>query len=379
MRSVAPWSTVMARHGQCGDRVLERLVRRDPAHREPDGARSGVTAQGTCVGRHVLSHRGRRRHDRSGGKARLGQVGLVVRRIGDGKRRPWREHGQVLSGALLAEGEMVVPRRHELRWGDVVVVHDQRLGPARQPGGHERGGGELIDDDVATVGLVGVGDGRKGLVRRLVLHDVDEDVGFEAPAARRVSQPQRVPADRVAAVKHGDEVVDPAHVAGVAAEMPNRSSPPVPAGNGVTSTNPLRSSRSSQVSRWRAALSTMSCDVGALPRKGAEGLGNDHDGRAACERTVRLGEQRQDRVQRQPVHHAAQHQAAERRGGSLRQVFADLADRDVTAALEGPQRHTASGLDAGGRHAALRERADERTLTTIRMQDLASGGPCRDE
>ena len=36
---------VLARDGQSGDRVLERLVRGDPADHEPNGTRSGITAR----------------------------------------------------------------------------------------------------------------------------------------------------------------------------------------------------------------------------------------------------------------------------------------------------------------------------------------------
>ena len=95
-----------------------------------------------------------------------------------------------------------------------MVVDDQCLTATGKPWRHQRRRGELIDDDVAALCLFGVGERGQRRVAGLVLDDVHEDVRLDAAAARGVAEAQRVPADRVATVEHGDEVVNSAHVVG---------------------------------------------------------------------------------------------------------------------------------------------------------------------
>ena len=173
---------------------------------------------------------------------------------------------------------MVVPRRHQLGRRDVVVVHDQRLGPAGQPRRHGRRGGELVHDDVARLRHVGVGEDGHRLVRGVVVDGVDEDLRAEAAGPGGVAQAQGVPAHGVAAVQDGDEVVDAAHE-GAAADRAKRRSCPVPSGSGATSTNPARSSSSSQVASCSGRPSTRSWAAASRALDGRHGLG-DHDERA---------------------------------------------------------------------------------------------------
>ena len=98
----------------------------------------------------------RRGDDGRGGEAGRGQVRLVVFRVGDRQGGPRCEQTQVALGPQLPQGQVVVPGRHELRRGDVVVVDHQGLGPGGQPRCHRRGGGELVDDDVARLRQLGV-------------------------------------------------------------------------------------------------------------------------------------------------------------------------------------------------------------------------------
>ena len=178
-----------------------------------------------------------------------------------------RQQAQVPLGAQLTQGEMVVPGRHQVGRRDVVVVDDEGLGPAGEPGRHGRRGGELVHDDVAPLGDHGVVEHGNGLPLRVRVDRVDVDLGAEATGTGGVTQAQGVPPDRVATVQDRDEVVDAAHE-GVAATSANRPSGTPPSGRGPTSTKPARSSSSSQVEAWRGRPSSRSrATASASPRR----------------------------------------------------------------------------------------------------------------
>jgi len=69
----------------------------------------------------------------------------------------------------------------------------------------------VVHHHVTAPGARLVVRGREGLVRRLILDEVDVDVGGHTPGTCDVTQPERVPPDGVAAVKEGDEVVNARH------------------------------------------------------------------------------------------------------------------------------------------------------------------------
>ena len=72
-------------------------------------------------------------------------------------------------------------------------------------------GSELVDDDVAGLGLVRIGDRQLGLVRRLGIDHLDVDPRGETAGGEQVPQTTGMTPDRVAAVQHGYELVHPAH------------------------------------------------------------------------------------------------------------------------------------------------------------------------
>ena len=119
--------------------------------------------------------------------------------------------GELTGGPDLVAGQVVVPGREQRCRRDVVVIDDQRLGPGAQPLGEVRGGGELVDEDVAGSGLGGVRTGGPGERRRLGVLELDVDGGLDAPRRQLGPDPEGVLADGVAPVEHGDELVDGAH------------------------------------------------------------------------------------------------------------------------------------------------------------------------
>ena len=74
-----------------------------------------------------------------------------------------------------------------------------------------RRGGELVDEDVPALGLLGVAGERARLGRRLGVDHLDVDLRADAASGHDLAQAQRVAADGVAAVQHRDELVDAAH------------------------------------------------------------------------------------------------------------------------------------------------------------------------
>ena len=174
-----------------GDRALERLVGGHPADGQPARAPTGRRRRGRCRAAVHGGHGGvesRRGWDhRRGGEPHLGQVRLVVGGVGDGQGGARRQQAQVTLGTQLPESEMVVPRRHQLGRRDVVVVDDERLGPSGQPGCHGRGRGELVDDDVAPLGRLRVGEHGNRLPRCLGVDRVDVDLRAEPTRPRGVA------------------------------------------------------------------------------------------------------------------------------------------------------------------------------------------------
>ena len=112
---------------------------------------------------------------------------LVVARVRHRQRGPRRQDLEVALGAGLPQRQVVIPWFHQLRRRDVVVVHDQRLAAAGEPGRHRGGGGELVDDDVTRFGQLPVGQDGQGVLGGFVLDDVDEDVRAEASGSGRIS------------------------------------------------------------------------------------------------------------------------------------------------------------------------------------------------
>ena len=107
--------------------MLERLVGRNPADGEPAGAGGrpappGIGADSGALWRgRGLAQRRRGGNNRRGGKARLGQVGLgCTPSPGDGEGGSGREQQQIVLRPGLSQRQVVVPRSHELRRGDVV-------------------------------------------------------------------------------------------------------------------------------------------------------------------------------------------------------------------------------------------------------------------
>ena len=245
------------------------------------------------------------------GEPGRGQVRLVVAGVGHGQRGARREQAQVALGPQLPQRQVVVPGRHQLGRRDVVVVDHQGLGPAGQPRRHGRRGGELVHDDVARLRHLGVGEDGHRLGRGVLVDGVDEDLRAEAAGPGGLAQPQGVPAHGVASVQDGDEVVDAAHE-GATADRAMRRSFRVPSGSGATSTNPARSSNSSQVASWSGRPSTRSWAAASRAADGGDGLGDHDERRPAPQHPPALGQQREQRVQRQPIDHAAQHDAAGR-------------------------------------------------------------------
>ena len=101
MRSVAPgsacWRATASAAIECSS-ALFGATRPTASHTLPrrPAALSGLVS-GVRVAVASSLQRGRRRHHGGGGKARFGQMGLVVRRVGDGQRRARREHGEVFT------------------------------------------------------------------------------------------------------------------------------------------------------------------------------------------------------------------------------------------------------------------------------------------
>ena len=182
-----------------------------------------------------------------------------------------------------------------------------------------------------------------------------------------------MPPDRVATVQDGDEVVNAAHrgVAAVSGE------PAVLYLGGVQRCH-LDESGPLQEQLPRRGVEGTAVDQvegGGLPGlTGAGQLRDDDERRPVRQGAPALGQERQQRVQREPVDHPAQHDAAERAGLASRQVLRGLADGDRAAALDGAQRDRAARLDPVGRRAPSRERLEERTLPAVGVDDVTPRG-----
>ena len=173
--SGSQWARVTARRDH---RLVDGLVRGHPPDAEPAGAppAGGPWLHLAPGGAEQLApERGRRGHHDAVGEPRPHQILPVVRRVSHGQRRTRRQEPQLGLRLQLAPGQGVVPRRHQFGRRDVVVVHHQRLRTGGQPRRHGRRGGELVDDDVAGLGLVRIRDRQLGLVRRLGIDHLDVD------------------------------------------------------------------------------------------------------------------------------------------------------------------------------------------------------------
>ena len=268
---------------------------------------------------------------------------------------------------------MVVPRRHQLGGRDVVVVDDERPGPSGQPRGHRRGGGELVDDDVALLGRLGIGEDGHRLPRRLGVDRVDVDLRGEATGPRRIAQAQGVSPDRVTAMQHGDEVVDAPHE-GVTAVRANRRSLPTSASSGATSTKPARSNSSSQVASCSGRPCTRSSAGASHAPVAAAGSATTTSGasrprvRRHCART----ESRACSGRRSTT--PLDRDAPERPLRPAGQVLGRLGDGDGQAAFERPQGRGAARLHPVRHRAPAGQLVEEVALAAVGVDQVAPGG-----
>ena len=137
-------------------------------------------------------------------------------------------------------------------------------------------------------------------------------------------------------------------------------------------TRPARSN-SSQVASWSGRPSTRSRAAASRASTDADGLGDHDERRPAPQHPPALGQQREQRVQRQPVDHAAQHDAAGR------------AVRHATPGAPTPRRWSPSSPCSMARSATAprgstpcasaprsSQRAQQVALTAVGMDDHAA-------
>ena len=115
---------------------------------------------------------------------------------------------ELLDSPELVPGHRVVPGGVVLGRGDVVVADGQRLPAPDQPGGDVRGGGELVQEEVAPLGVVVVRRVQPGVRGGVGIDHLDVDVRLNTSLVQHVSDAQGVAADGVVAVQHRHELVD---------------------------------------------------------------------------------------------------------------------------------------------------------------------------
>lgn len=170
-----------------------------PAGRE-GGAAAGFHGHDRCG-----------RDDRGATEVRHAQLPLVIGRHSQPECGAGCQLPQLGLGQQLVTGQAVVPGRVVLRRRDVVVVHDQGLRSGSEPRSEARRRGELVEQDVACFGVLGVAGERPRLRLGLWVGPLDVEVRADPAPGQDVAQAQRVPSHGVALVQHRDELVHGGH------------------------------------------------------------------------------------------------------------------------------------------------------------------------
>ena len=184
------------------------------------------------------------------------------------RRCPGRPAGPGGPARGRATWSRVIPLFHgpkNSRRGDAVVVDDHRLGPAGQPAGHDRLGGELVDEHVTGLGRRPRTRGSGGSRRRWPDRGSRCRSGTDPGRQQAVAEGPGVLPHRVVAVEHRHEQVDAAH--GVPTSADHGVAPSPSSGR-----SPRRTGGSA---RAGAATNARSRDGGGVPggRSRAGGVG----------------------------------------------------------------------------------------------------------
>ncbi len=211
----------------------------------------------------------------------------------------------------------------------------------------------------------------------LAVDGVDEDLRVVAAVPGGVAQAQRVPAHRVATVQDRDEVVDAAHE-GTTADRAMRPIRPAPVGQrcDLGEPGPLEQQLPGRLMQWSALHQVLRRGITGVDRR--DGLGEHDQRRAPPQRPTALDQEREQRVERQPINDAAQHEAARRALGTGRELLPCLGDGHRAAVLNGTQRHRTARLDTVGLRAALVQQAQQVALATVGMDDHTTGRTSQD-
>ncbi len=200
---------VGARHEERHHGQLDGLVRGESPHADPPGAARRRRRPRASAGPQRRDRRGR--HDRRATEACRTQLRLVEGRHRQTERAARRQLAQLRLRRELVPCHAVVPGGVVLGRRDVVVVHHQRFRARPEPRGDARRRGELVEQDVARLGLLRIAGERPGLRLRVGVGHLDVEVRADPAPGQDLAQPQRVPSDGIGPVQHRDELVHRGH------------------------------------------------------------------------------------------------------------------------------------------------------------------------